>query len=238
MATDIGPTNFMNAAPLRHPSLVAFVSHQIAALVCGRSSGDMPTLPAERKLAEQFGVGRGVIRESIKRLEMQGLLEVRQGSGARIVDKLHRPLNSSLEILIPDLKERLRQLNETRLAIEPEAARLAALRATPAEVARLWEIQERLVQARNNSVAITIDLEFHRALAEASGNLMFRLILDSLAEIGLESRHRTIGRIGKQTAIEHHAAVIRAIDAHDPAAAAAAMKHHLVAAWKDLESAA
>lgn len=198
----------------------------------------MPTLPAERKLAEQFGVGRGVIRESIKRLEMQGLLEVRQGSGARIVDKLHRPLNSSLEILIPDLKERLRQLNETRLAIEPEAARLAALRATPAEVARLWEIQERLVQARNNSVAITIDLEFHRALAEASGNLMFRLILDSLAEIGLESRRRTIGRIGKQTAIEHHAAVIRAIDAHDPTAAAAAMKHHLVAAWKDLESAA
>lgn len=227
----------MSATILRQPSLVERVSDQIAAQVRGKPASEKPQLPAERKLAEQFGVGRGVIREAIKRLEMQGLLEVRQGSGARIVDKLHRPLNSSLELLIPDLKERLCQLNETRLAIEPEAARLAALRATPEDLAKLREIHERLIHARNHSSAIAIDLEFHRALAEASGNLMFRLILDSLADLGLESRRRTIGRIGKQTAIDHHAGIIRAVEEHDPEAAASAMKHHLLAARKDLEMA-
>lgn len=224
----------MPTATPRSSSLVERVSGQIAALTRNPTAGEKPHLPAERKLAEMFGVGRGVIRESIKRLEQQGLLEVRQGSGAHIVNQLHRPLSSSLELLVPDLHDRLRQLIETRLAIEPEAARFAALRASPEQTARLHELHERLVQAPDNHAAILIDLEFHRTLVQASGNQIFGLILESLADISLESRRRTIGRIGKETAIRHHKEILAAIDRHDPEAASVAMKHHLVAAWKDL----
>lgn len=224
----------MPTATPRPSSLVERVSGQIAALIRDPAAGEKPHLPAERKLAEMFGVGRGVIRESIKRLEQQGLLEVRQGSGAHIVNQLHRPLNSSLELLVPDLHDRLRQLIETRLAIEPEAARLAALRASPEQTARLHELHRQLIEAPDNHAAIVIDLDFHRTLVQAGGNQIFGLILESLADISLESRRRTIGRIGKETAIEHHTAILTAIDRHDPEAAAAAMKHHLIAAWKDL----
>ena len=224
----------MKLAPIKPQSLVEQVSEKLSELILERENMENRQLPAERRLAEQMGVSRQVVREAIKRLELQGLLEVRQGVGIQIVDKLHRPLNSSLSLLIPDMTERLRQLNETRMAIEPEAARLASLRATPEQVQTLWQILNRLEDASDTKTSIEVDLDFHRTLAEASGNLMFRLILDSLAEIGMESRLLTIGRIGKKPAIDHHRRIMMAVEAHDPDAAAEAMRFHLTEAWKDM----
>ena len=222
------------AIPVKPKSLVEQICDQLAALT-QESSESSASLPPERRLAEELGVSRSVIREAIKRLELQGLLEVRQGSGIRIVNQLHRPLNGSLALLIPDAGERLRQLHETRMALEPEAARFAALRATPAQVEQLKEIQIRLESAADKAEAIVIDLEFHHALAEASGNLMYRLILDSLGDISRESRERTIGRVGKQAAVDHHQTIIEAIETGNPEAAAEAMLFHLNEAWKDLD---
>lgn len=229
----------LQAVTVKSVSLVEQVSDKLAALIRLQDTGDAAandtSLPAERRLAEQFGVSRQVVREAIKRLELQGLLEVRQGSGVRIIDKLHLPINHSLSLLIPDEKDRLRQLQEMRHAIEPSVVRLVAVRASDEDVASLHQFQTELQAASDNTKAIEIDLRFHRALAEASGNLMFRLILDSVADVGLESRMRTIGRVGKQTAIKHHAKIIEGIEKHDPDAAAAAMTEHLLAAGKDLE---
>jgi len=191
-------------------------------------------LPAERQLAEQIGVSRPVVREAIKRLELQGLLEVRHGKSVKVVDQLHRPVSTSLSLLIPDVTDRLRQLQETRMVIEPEAARMAAERASDEEVNGLRRLQDELVAAKSNEEAIEIDLRFHHALAEASGNLMFRLFLDSLADISRESRQRTIGRVGKQAAIDHHEKVLRAIERRRPQAAAKAMSYHLEMASEDL----
>ncbi len=229
----------IQAFKVKSLSLVEQVSVKLAEYIRSKVPGDradnQSSLLPERRLAELFGVSRQVVREAIKRLELQGLLEVRQGSGVRIVDRLHLPINNSLSFLIPDEKDRLRQLQEMRHAIEPSAVRLAAVRATDEEIASLHELQTELESAPDNTKAIAIDLRFHRALAEASGNLMFRLILDSVADVGLESRLRTIGRVGKQTAIEHHAKIIAGIEKHDPDAAAQAMTEHLLSAGKDLE---
>jgi DNA-binding FadR family transcriptional regulator len=204
-------------------------------LIRGDHSGAERWLPAERSLAEQLGVSRTVVREATKRPEQQGLLEVQHGTGIRVVDKLHRPLNGSLELLIPDIAERLQQLNETRLSIEPYSAGLAAQRATKEQIRALRRIHADLETAPDNTAAIVADLNLHRALAEASGNLIFRLILDSLAEVGLASRQRTIGRIGKSTAIEHHARVLDAIEARDPGAARQAMHRHILDAGEDMD---
>jgi GntR family transcriptional repressor for pyruvate dehydrogenase complex len=226
----------MNVTALQRPSsLVEGVCQQLAGLIRGDHSGAERWLPAERSLAEQLGVSRTVVREATKRLEQQGLLEVQHGTGIRVVDKLHRPLNGSLELLIPDIAERLQQLNETRLSIEPYSAGLAAQRATKEQIRALRRIHADLETAPDNTAAIVADLNLHRALAEASGNLIFRLILDSLAEVGLASRQRTIGRIGKSTAIEHHARVLDAIEARDPGAARQAMHRHILDAGEDMD---
>jgi GntR family transcriptional repressor for pyruvate dehydrogenase complex len=175
------------------------------------------------------------VREATKRLEQQGMLEIQHGNGIKVVDRLHRPLNDSLSLLIPDVAERLQQLVEARLSIEPDAAAFAAQRATREQLRSLRRIHARLESASDNDAAIACDLEFHHAIADASGNLIYRLVLDSLAELGLASRLRTIGRIGKQTAIEHHAKILDAIEERDPVAARKAMRMHILAAGEDMD---
>jgi GntR family transcriptional regulator, transcriptional repressor for pyruvate dehydrogenase complex len=226
----------MNITGLNRPaSLVEGVCQQLAELMQGGDSEEERWLPGERSLAEKLGVSRTVVREATKRLEQQGRLEIQHGNGIKVVDRLHRPLNDSLALLIPDIAERLQQLNEARLSIEPDAAALAAQRGTREQVRTLRRIQTHLEKAPDNPAAIEADLAFHHAIADASGNLIYRLILDSLAEIGIASRLRTIGRIGKQTAIEHHAQILDAIDRRDPVAAGAAMRMHLRAAGEDMD---
>jgi GntR family transcriptional repressor for pyruvate dehydrogenase complex len=225
----------MNITTLRRPaSLVEGVCQQLAGLIRRGDSEEERWLPGERSLAEKLGVSRNVVREATKRLEQQGMLEIQHGTGIKVVDKLHRPLNDSLSLLIPDVGERLRQLNETRLALEPDAARCAAERATKAQRKMLRQIHAELEAAPDNAAAIECDLAFHRAIAEASGNLIFRLVLDSLAELGIASRQRTIGRIGKGRAIEQHAKIIAAIEQRNPAAAEHAMRAHIIAAGEDM----
>ncbi|TWT94977.1 FadR/GntR family transcriptional regulator [Neorhodopirellula pilleata] len=215
-------------------SLAAQVADHLVRFIRQGASDDPQQLPAERQLAEQMGVSRPVVREAIKRLEMQGLLEVRHGKSVKVVDQLHRPVSASLSLLIPDVTERLRQLQETRIVIEPESARLAAERGSAQSIQQLRSLQDSLVAAESIEEAIEIDLQFHHALAEASGNLMFRLFLDSLADISRESRQRTIGRVGKQAAIDHHEQIVRALERRRPQAAAKAMRHHIKMASEDL----
>jgi len=226
----------MNITALQRPtSLVEGVCQQLAELIRDGSSNKERWLPAERSLAEQLGVSRTVVREATKRLEQQGMLDIQHGTGIKVVDKLHRPLNDSLSLLIPDVAERLRQLNETRLSIEPDAAAFAAQRATMEQINTMRRIQSQLEMAPDNAAAIEADIASHHAIADASGNLIYRLILDSLAEIGIASRLRTIGRIGKNAAIEHHAQILGAIERRDAAAAREAMRTHILAAGEDMD---
>jgi GntR family transcriptional repressor for pyruvate dehydrogenase complex len=226
----------MNITTLQRPtSLVEGVCQQLAELIRGGSADEERWLPAERSLAEKLGVSRTVVREATKRLEQQGMLEIQHGTGIKVVDKLHRPLNDSLSLLIPDVADRLSQLNEARLSIEPDAAALAAERATKEHLRTMRRIQTQLEKAPDNPAAIELDIAFHHAVADASGNLIYRLILDSLAEVGIASRLRTIGRIGKQTAIEHHAQILDAIERRDPVAAREAMRMHIRAAGEDMD---
>ena len=226
----------MNITTLQRPgSLVEGVCQQLAELIRGGAASEERWLPAERSLAEKLGVSRTVVREATKRLEQQGLLEIQHGNGIKVVDKLHRPLNDSLSLLLPDVAERLQQLNETRLSIEPDAAAFAAQRASKEQIQTLRRVQGQLESAPDNAAAIEADIAAHHAIADASGNLIYRIILDSLAELSIASRLRTIGRIGKQTAVEHHARILDAIERRDPPAARQAMHEHILAAGQDMD---
>jgi GntR family transcriptional repressor for pyruvate dehydrogenase complex len=227
----VGPPDNFLAMTLdtiaRPPSLVEKVCDQLARIVRLDQQDDDGWLPTERELSTQLGVSRSVVREATKRLESQGLVEIQHGIGIRGVDKLHKPLNGSLSLLIPDEEERLRQLNETRMAIEPESARLAAENATAAQVRGLKRLHQKLVDAPTDDEAMAADMAFHRALAEASGNQIFRLVLESLADLRRASVKRTMGLVGKGVAVRHHAAILEAVVKRDSKAAAAAMQSHI-----------
>ena len=224
----------MELAPVRTNSLVEEVASQLAKFVLSLQPGEPDKLPAERKLAEKFGVARGVVREAIKRLEIQGILEVRQGSGIRAVKQLHKSLNISLEFLLPESKERLLQTTETRIIIEPSVAATAAQKASAEDICHLREIHSGLVQAKDMKSSTMADIAFHQSLARIAGNEVLKLILDSMSDLRRESASRTQGKVGKEVAVAHHQKILDAVESCDAEGARAAMYQHLLAARKDL----
>jgi GntR family transcriptional repressor for pyruvate dehydrogenase complex len=170
----------------------------------------------------------------MKRLELQGLLEVRHGIGTRAVNRLHAPLSGSINLLVGDAHARLSQSLEVRAALEPEVARLAAERATAAERKHLRTVHRRLENAKELTEAIEADLEFHKALAQMSGNDIFDLVLTSMADMGRASRQATISAAGVEVARAHHARILDAVVRGDGKAAELAMRQHIQTAIADL----
>jgi DNA-binding FadR family transcriptional regulator len=224
----------MEATHLRKHTLVEEVSDRLAgAIRAGRLALD-GLLPSERDLAGRFGVSRPVVREATKRLELQGLVEVRQGIGIRVVDRLHTPVSAAARMLLPEEGERLRQSLEVRSVLEPEIARRAAERAGKADLAVLRRIHASLEAASDLAGAMESDLAFHRELARISGNELFGLVLDTIADLGRESRRATMSEAGVGRAVKQHAAVLGAIELGDGNAAARAMRKHIDSAVGDL----
>lgn len=226
----------MNTRRRAH-SRVEKVSGKLAVEIRRRGFGIEGRLPPERQLAERYGVSRPVVREAIRQLQSQGLLEVRHGVGVRVIDQLHRPLSFSLCLRLPDAPERIRQLIEMRLLIEPAVARLAAARATSAHLLCLRAVQEKLRNSPDTTTAVECDLAFHRELALASGNEVLALILESAADLGRESRKLTISRYGPQRAYEEHETILAAVASHKPDEAEAAMRQNLVVTADVLDNA-
>lgn len=218
----------------RPPTLVETVCQRLVEEISGEVREQNSLLPTERELALKMGVSRGVVREAAKRLEQQGLLEIRQGSGMRAVDRLHKPLNGSLELLLPDEKERLRQLVEVRIMIEPQTARMAAERATAAQIEALGTAHLRLVNARNFEETVHADMEFHRQLAGVSGNRIAALLLNSLSDLLEASLSIGYGRVSTNNPIKQHGQILKAVAHRDGKAAAKAMERHLETAAADL----
>jgi len=225
----------MTFSALQRPaSLVEEVSRRLAHTARQRASSGNRRLPPERKLAEMLGVSRTVVREATKRLELQGLLEVRHGIGIQIVDRLHAPLSGSLTLLLPNSKDRLRKLIEVRLIIEPELARLAAERATDADILLLRSHHQRLASAADRDETILADMEFHRAIARASRNEVAMLVLHSLSDLLQDSLTHGYDRVSPETAVRQHAEIMEAIATRDPGAAAKAMLEHIITARQHL----
>lgn len=217
------------------PSLVEQVCARIASEIRDDGGSTHGWLPPERDLAQKLGVSRPVVREATKRLELQGLLEVKHGVGTKVVDKLHKPLNGSLELLIPDDKERLRQLVQVRFMLEPENARLAAEHASADQLERLRAALTELKNSKGFEAAVEADMRFHREIAAASGNQIATLLLHSLSELIQSSLTRGYSRTSTDNAVRQHAAVLQAIEKRDAAAAAKAMREHLITAEADLD---
>ncbi|MCF3650444.1 FadR/GntR family transcriptional regulator [Synoicihabitans lomoniglobus] len=192
--------------------------------------GTAEWLPPERQLAADLGVSRAALREAIKRLENQGLLESRHGVGVRVTRNFNAPLGQLLTHAVPSPSARIRQFAAVRVLVEPEIARLAALRAKPADLARLRQSQEQLKHAADLNAAVAADLEFHRHLATIGGNQVLALMLASIADLEEQARLVSLRRVGLPDAHAQHQQVLDAVAVGDAEAARDAMLRHVSAA--------
>src|SRR5260370_455288 len=113
------------------------VVSQIESLIIDLQLAPGVALPAERLLAERFGVSRTAVREAVKVLAQKGLVEVQQGRGILVARPGHRSLSDSLHLLMRLDGVGIGELTETRMALETAIVRLAALRSDPEGCATL-----------------------------------------------------------------------------------------------------
>ncbi|RWR27085.1 FadR family transcriptional regulator [Sinirhodobacter populi] len=191
-------------------------------------------LPSENQICTAFGVSRPVVREALRRLQDDGLIEARRGVGSFV---RRRPPQGLIQFATADTVSGLMRALEARMSFEAAAARFAAMRAGQRDISRLRialaELEERM---RRRLPASDADFNFHIAVAEASKNEVFVILLQSVRE-AIESamnvaqgltRGGTENRI--QRVMQEHRQIYEAIVARDPDAAGLNMAHHLLQA--------
>src|SRR5579863_1981380 len=155
---------------VRTSRLYEQIVHQIEeSIVKGAlKAGDQ--LPAERELAQRFGVSRTAVREAVKALREKGLVEAYSGRGTFITDGTSQAVRQSFDLMVKiGQPEGSTDLAEVRSILEPEIAALAAERAQDSDRATLREAVAVMDRALKDADAyIEADLDFHLALAEAA----------------------------------------------------------------------
>lgn len=202
-------------------------------------------LPRADALAEELQVSRTVLREAMRVLAEKGLVESRQRAGTRIRDRIDWKLVDPEVIgwhrrAGPDLQF-FRDLSDARVAIESTAARLAAQRASEAEIERMRQLFARMEAAVDDPEAhAEADLELHGTILKAARNVLLAQLTDAIFEGLVASRDVTVRSSGASIpatlrAMPLHADVIEAIAARDPERAADCMTVLVEQAGSDIE---
>ena len=214
-----------NLIPLERGDLVRGAVEQLRAFILARPGDE--ELPSEAELGERLQVSRTVLREAMKHLRAQGLVVLSQGRRARVSAADPRATIESLDVLLRRSEGSLLHLVEVRRPLEAEIVELAARRATPEVLAEAEAAIEEQERAATLEGQIEADLRFHRALAKATGNPVFALLLDALAGLMRVSRQKSLGAYGNKIPVAHHREILAAIRRRDPAAARVALLGHL-----------
>ena len=189
-------------------------------------------LPAERELAESFGVSRPTVREAMIALEIFGVVEIRHGSGIYVIEPTGaRPVEAEAEEMNDDLNVGAFELIEARILIEGEMAAVAAAAVTDADIDALNELIGRM-QSGDDAACDEADHEFHEYIARLTDN---GALIDTVSNMwALRKQSRLAARImsraqggGRTARVNEHKRIVKALATRDPAAARAAMRHHL-----------
>ncbi|NVK24179.1 MAG: FadR family transcriptional regulator [Gammaproteobacteria bacterium] len=192
-------------------------------IVCGEYS-QQNGLPSEAELCEQYGVSRTAVREAVKMLTAKGLISSRPRQGIRVMDEEEWNILDS-DVLKWSLEGTptlavLKEYLQMRIAIEPEAASLAARFGTDEKIAAIESALNRMaeaVESGNKEAELAADIDFHIGILYASEN-RFYIHMRDFTRTALNASVRSTSQIkgGTNDLIEDHGKVLNAIKARNP----------------------
>jgi GntR family transcriptional regulator, transcriptional repressor for pyruvate dehydrogenase complex len=193
-------------------------------------SGDL--LPPERDLVTESGLSRGSVREALKILETEGLVEIRSGrlGGARVTIPKRTALARSTELFVRANGVNLESLLDCRIAVEPMLARLAARHRSEAELKEICQLHAEFETSVDDIQRYRqINFHWHLAIAAASRNEPLTALMEAIATPVFEATGYEVVTTPdtRRGAVKAHAAVVAAIERQDEEAAARAMEKHL-----------
>ena len=228
--SDEPTSSSFNVTPLLRSKSAAerVVTHVIDLIRSGNlKAGDR--LPPEAELARAFQVSRPVVREALRGLAILGVVETRQGGRCFVTDLTVARLMAPLQFVISLDESSAEALHRARLTIETGLARQAAERTDEKTLARLDEMVAAGFELTDDPLGFRmLDQQFHRTVGQLGGNPFLEIMSQSLYELGMEYRRAATETAGviERSAAEHRA-IVEALKARDPGAAAAAMGTHL-----------
>ena len=222
------PGDGTEASPGR--GLYGHVLDQLGLAICGQELRPGVVMTIE-EIEHRYGVSRSVIRESVRVLESMGLAASKRRVGVLVLPptdwNLYDPQVIRWRLASSGRIAQLRSLNELRMAIEPEAARLAAIRSPLTNASDLMGLAGRLWaagEAGESELFLSLDVQFHRLILVSSGNEMFAKLHSVVGEVlagrtnyGLMPQHP------HQEALQLHVDVASAIQRGAPEVAQSAM---------------
>lgn len=206
-------------------------------------SGQLPPgapLPTEQVLAERFGVHRSTVREAIRQIEHEGLVQRREGRRLFVaLPGLHELAPRAARLLLMQ-QTTFEELWQVALTLEPLAAQLAAQHADPADLDDLTENVERMAQAQTQPPGATeqehiarlvsLDVEFHALIGRSSHNRALMLAREPVSLLynpSLQQVHSLLPQ-SKARNLAAHRAILKALSARDAQAAADWTRRHIV----------
>ena len=188
-------------------------------------------LPSETSFVEVLGVSRPVVREAFGALAALNIVETANGRRPRVSALNGSVLSISLDHAVRTEQISMRQIWETRRCLETETVALAAVRRTDAEAARIAELARAMSDAEHGSAKLmSLDIQLHKAIADAGRNLLMAQIIASLEPLlessvsaawgvlNTDDQHRAI--------LDRHIDIAEAITRGDAEAARIAMDRH------------
>lgn len=205
--------------PIPSAQIAKQVQEQLTAFVTSDRFRVGDRLPSLREFSAALGVSRPSVREGLRALEALGIVQIRHGSGVYVSGGMPR-------IALPAFpgggERAARDLLAVRLALEPEVAALAALNATPGDLAKLGADVEDFRRDFGKVANPAADLGFHLDLCRASHNGAFIAIMDWIGQF-----YAKRAKAPRAKDVDDHARILAAVRRRDPDAARAEMTRHL-----------
>lgn len=194
-------------------------------------------LPNEYVLAQNLDVGRSTLREAVRSLVSRNILEVRQGSGTYVSQRMGITEDPLGFAFVKDTLKLTEDLFALRYILEPEVSMLAAIHGTEEEVNYLEEIALEIEEniETTDQLHFELDIEFHSLIAKMSGNIAMNHLIPVINEsITLYNSYYT-NEESKIDAVHAHKEIVEAIRERDPIRAKYAMQLHIATNQRQLE---
>ena len=217
--------------PMRSRKTALLIAQRIVDEITAKELPPGSMLPAEKDMLARYEVGRGTLRESLRFLEMNGVITIKPGPGGgpAVCDPDSRDLAGSLGLFLQLHGTPFRSIVEVRRTMEPQIAALAATKVQQGHLDLLLASVESMEQHLDDEEGFLAENErFHELVAWASGNPVFALLITSLhwitdgAFLGVD-----YPELRRSAVVEAHRRIYEALASGDPEAASSTMAAHV-----------
>ena len=230
------PSSIKKLKPKKTLKLAEQLHEQLLDWIISGTLKEGDKIPSESELCKSFSVSRPIVREAIRKLQVEDLVETKKGKGTFV---LHSPLANLKQFATANDIAAILRSHEVRMALETEASALAALRRTPVQLKFIKDAYEGMKRDfEESNLSVPSDFEFHMGIARATNNEIFSTLLENL-HFGLRKtmsitqsfswenvrNQSEPNRI--QQVLEEHLNILNAIEIQDQEAARIAMRYHI-----------